>query len=101
MVIEVNLPEVKRYILQHKAMKTAAKIYGLIIKELNGSIKSRIRHWSNRITSYLNYLRDWGEAGVVKIGTNTTTKLAEGGMTRMLLGYADNHTWDCYEMLNC
>jgi hypothetical protein len=36
----------------------------------------------------------------VKIKTNSTPKLADRGITCMLVGYADNHTGDCYEMLN-
>jgi ribosomal protein S20 len=42
MMIKSNLPEEKQYIKQHKAMETAAKLDGLIVKNLNGRIKSRI-----------------------------------------------------------
>jgi hypothetical protein len=42
MLIKANLPEEKQYIKQHKSMETAAKLDVLIVKNLNGSIKSRI-----------------------------------------------------------
>jgi hypothetical protein len=100
MMIEANLPEEKCYIIQYKAMETAAKLDGLIVKDLNGSIKSRVEHWSGRMPTYVRYLREWGEAGVVKIKKNSTPKLADRGITCMLVGYADYHTGDCYKMLN-
>ena len=100
MMIEANVPEEMRYVIQHKAMETAGKLDGLIMKNINGVIKSRVEHWSGKMPSYSKYLREWGEAGVVKTKTNTTPKLADRGVTCMLVGYADNHTGDCYEMLN-
>ena len=100
MMIAAGIPRDKRYLVGHKAFETATKLDGLIPVEVNGTIKPRIEHWSGKVPDYSKHLRVWGEAGTVKTRTKTTPKIEDRGVTCMLVGYADNHTGDCYEMLN-
>jgi hypothetical protein len=45
-------------------------------------------------------LRTFGEAGTVKIKTDTTQKLHDRGVQCMFVGYAENHKGDVYRMWN-
>ena len=42
----------------------------------------------------------WGWAGVVKTKRSMSAKLNDRGTVMMMVGYADNHTGDCYRMYN-
>jgi hypothetical protein len=47
---------------------------------------------------WVAHLRTWGEAGVVKLKTLSTAKLEDRGVTCMFVGYAEDHSSDCYRM---
>ena len=100
LMIEAKVPKNKRHIVGQKAFETATKLDGLIPTTINGTTKTRAEHFGNEIPSFVNHMRKWGEAGIVKIRTKTTPKMDDRGITCMFVGYPDNHSGDAYEMLN-
>lgn len=100
MMIAANIPKEWKPVVAQKAFETATKLDGLIPVTIDGVTKPGIEHWCGKMPLYANHLRKWGEAGVVKIKTNTTPKMGDRGITCMMVGYAGNHNGDCYEMLN-
>ena len=83
-----------------EAIKTANDLDVLAAIDLDGVIKPRVEHWSGKLPAYVNYLKTWGEAGTVKLKNKTTTKIRDQGITCMFVGYAKQHSGDCYRMLN-
>ncbi len=47
---------------------------------------------------FVKYLKQWGEAGVVKLNNSMTPKIYDRGMTCMLVGYSNIHAGDTYRM---
>ena len=95
-----NIPKKYRNIVAAKAIETAAKLDGLRITNINGREATRYIHQYGVNPPFANYLRTWGEAGVVKTKTRTTPKQNVKGVTCMFVGYATDHEGDCYEMWN-
>ena len=101
MMIEAKLPDEMKYLLQHKAMETAAKLDGMVIVTIDGQSKSRFEHWSSgQLPKFSAHVRNWGEAGIVKIASDMSSKLQERGTICMFIGYCDDHGSDAYEMFN-
>jgi hypothetical protein len=101
MMKEANIPKKLRYLVGHKAIETATKLDWLVPVEIGGVTKPRWEHWSGeKLPEWSKSLRKWGEAGVVKTKTAMTPKLEDRGVKSMFVGYADDHSSDCYEMLN-
>ena len=100
MMNDAHIPDEWRPVVAQKAMETATLLDGLVPVTIEGVTKTRVEHWSGAMPKFAQHLRKWGEAGVVKIKTNTTPKLSDRGITCMFVGYAKNHSGDCYEMLN-
>jgi hypothetical protein len=93
-----NVPEIVRYKLFKEAFKTASLLNALLIVEIDGEQRSRVEHWGGQKPKYAANLRTWGEAGTVKVKTNTTPKLADQGVQCMMVGYAKDHKGNVYRM---
>ena len=100
MMIEAKLPDEMKYLLQHKAMETAAKLDSMVVVEVNGHYKTRCEHWSGEMPKFHGHVRRWGEAGMVKLSNDLTPKLNERGVVCMFIGFCDDHGSDAYEMYN-
>ena len=97
-MIDANVPYLTRYKIVHEAISTATKLDGLVIVSINGKKATRYEHFGLPIPKFVEFLRTWGEAGVVKTKTKTATKLTSKGSSCMFVRYADNHAGDCYRM---
>mmetsp|Transcript_18815 Transcript_18815/g.23344 ORF Transcript_18815/g.23344 Transcript_18815/m.23344 type:complete len:1201 (+) Transcript_18815:436-4038(+) len=95
-----NVPEEYRYKVFPYAFETVTKLDGLTVIELDGKVATRYEHWYGRNPAFKDHLRTWGEAGTVTMKVTGTPKIADRGITCMMIGYADNHDGDVYQMLN-
>ena len=93
-----NLPQEERYTLFEEVANTITKLDWLTVIEINGVKKTRAEHYNNQLPGFAQHLRTIGEAGTVKIGKNG--KINDRGVTMMFLGYANNHSGNCYRMYN-
>ena len=62
MMIEAKLPEEMKYMLQHKAMETAAKLDGMVIVTIDGQSKPRFEHWSGQLPKFSAHVRNGDDA---------------------------------------
>jgi hypothetical protein len=100
MMHQANLPASVRPRVWTEAFKTATLLDGLVPIEINGKLATKYVHWCGENPMFAKHLRTWGEAGTVKIKTDTTPKLADQGVQCMFVGYAMDHPGDCYRMWN-
>ena len=92
------MPKRMRYALFAECTCTATKLDWATPITLKGVTKTRIEHFGMKIPKFFGQLRTWGEAGTVKTGKDG--KVGDHGVTCMFVGYADNHSGDCYRMYN-
>ena len=95
-----NVPLDMRYKLWKAAFKTATLLDGLASITLDGKTATRYEHWSGTNPDFAQHLRIWGEAGTVKTCSKQTPKVVDRGVHCMMIGYAIDHTGDCYLMWN-
>jgi hypothetical protein len=57
-----------------------------------------IDYWDGKLPKVCQHLREWGEAGVVKLLTATTTKIYDRGKVCMFVGYSLDHNGDTLRM---
>jgi hypothetical protein len=99
LIADANLPLEFRFRLYRDVMRTAAKLDSMVVIQKNGIEKTRFEFFDNgKKPRWADKLRTWGEAGVVKLKTLLTAKLEDRGRTCMFVGYADDHSADCYRM---
>ena len=96
LLYRANVPYAERYKLFREAFKTATLLDGLMPIEIDGKVATRYWHWSGSEPAFAKHLRIWGEAGTVKTKTSMTPKLLDRGEKCMFVGYALDHTGDCY-----
>ena len=100
MLVAANIPEHRRYLFAKEAFQTATKLDDLTVVEFKGQEKCRIQHWGEDIPRFVHSMIPWGWAGVVKTKRSFSAKLNNRGTVMMMVGYASNHTGDCYRMYN-
>jgi hypothetical protein len=98
MMHKANIPMEVRPKVWTEAFKTATLLDGLIPIEIDGKIATRYVHWCGKNPDFAKHLRTWGEAGTVKTKTAKTPKLMDSGVQCMFVGYALDHSGDCYRM---
>eukprot|EP00957_Ditylum_brightwellii_P176303 13424614-Ditylum_brightwellii.AAC.1 len=81
MMIAAIIPYDMRYNLFCEAFTCATHLDWLVVIELDDVKATRIEHWCGELPKWAKVLRTQGEAGVVKIKTKTTPKLAKQGLT--------------------
>ena len=99
-MIEANVASDYKHIVAQKAFETATKLDGLVPITLDNVTKTRVEHFEGKLPGFVTHVKKWGMAGTVKIKNINTPKLGDRGITCMFVGYATNHSGDCYEMLN-
>ena len=98
MMIDANVPYLRRYKIVQEAVLTATKLDGLIVVHVNGKEATRYEQFGLPVPKFVNHMRTWGEAGVVKTKSKPSSKLTNKGSSCMFVGYADNHSGNCYRM---
>ena len=88
-----NIPRASCYKLFGEVVKTATKLDGLVMVEINGVKKTRVEHYANIIPRWTKFMRTFGEAGTVRTGKDG--KVGNRGVTMMMVGHADNHEGNC------
>ena len=74
------------------------KLNSLVMVEINEANKACVEHYANIIPRWVKFMRTFGEAGTVRTGKDG--KVGDRGVTMMMVGYADNHEGNCYQMFN-
>ena len=100
MMIAANISYAMRFVLFKEAYACATLLDGLVVVEINGEIKTRLEHWGADLPKWTRALRTWGEAGVVKLKSSTSPKMANKGLTCVFVGYAIDHAEGVYRMWN-
>ena len=98
MLQHANVPKRMWYPLFAECECTATKTDWVTPITLKGVTKARIEHFGMKVPKFFKHLRTWGEAGRVKTGKDE--KFGNPGVTCMFVGYAYNHSEDCYRMYN-
>jgi hypothetical protein len=71
-----------------------------VVLEIKGKRATRYEHMFGKNPEWAGHLRNFCEAGTVKIKTGTTPKLHNKGVKCMFVGYAENHKGGVYRMWN-
>ena len=100
MMIAANVPYAMRFKLYREAYRCATLLDGLVVKEVDGEVKTRMEHWGMSLPKWTAALRTWGEAGVVTLKQKMRPKMEDKGLTCMLVGYAEDHAEGVYRMWN-
>ena len=99
-MIGANVSSVMRFKLFKEAYKCTMLLDGLVLKTLDGVIRTKIEHWGRNLPQWTKALRTWGKAGVVKLKSKTTPKMANRGIMCMFVGYCKSHAENVYCMWN-
>jgi hypothetical protein len=71
---------------------------GLIVRTLNGAVKTKFGHIYGVDPKVIMPMRLWGEAGIVKVTGKIKSKLELRGKDAMFVGYAGCSAGDTYRM---
>jgi hypothetical protein len=91
LIVKANFPVKYRYHLFREEFSTSTDLDGLMVVEIKGKRATRYEHMFGKNPDWAEHLRTFGEAGTVKIKTDTTPKLYDKGVQCMFVGYAENH----------
>jgi hypothetical protein len=100
LMARANIPMSKIYLLFREAFKTATDLDLLVVTTIGKKKATRHDHFYGKNPKWMKCLRTWGEAGTVKVKTNTTPKVADRGVHCTFIGYAHDHDCDVYRMWN-
>jgi len=100
MLVRANVPLNYHFHLYREAFKTATDLDGQVKATVNGKRATWYQHMFGSNPWWTKHLRLFGEAGTVKTATGTSAKLADRGVQCMMVGYAENHDGDVYQMWN-
>ena len=62
---DAHLPKKYRFVLANDLLDHATKLDWLVPVELNGEKKARVLHYQKTLPKFTNFMKLWGEAGVV------------------------------------
>ncbi len=93
-----ELPRDRRLDFFPEVVMIMTKLDWLKLITINKVKKTRIEHYGLPLPKFTQYLRTWGEAGIIK--TSRDGKIRDRGVTGMFMGYALNQEGDCYRMWN-
>ncbi len=68
---------------------TMTKLDWLKLIQINKVKKTRMDHYGLPLPKFTQYLRTWGEAGIIKTGKDGKT--GDQGVTGMFMGSTSNH----------
>jgi hypothetical protein len=98
MLSAAQVPREERHKMWGEVAKTATSLDNLIAVTINGETKTRYEHAGLQIPSFVKHLSTFGEAGIVK--NMKDGKVGDRGIKMMFVGYAEEHTGNCYRMYN-
>jgi hypothetical protein len=81
-----------------EAFQTATFLDRLTVIEIDNKKLTQFEHWENQLPRFVKNLREWGEAGIVKLRTSTTPKIYDRGKPCKFVGYCLNHAGDTSRM---
>ena len=79
-----NVPRAIRYTLFGKTTKTATKLDSLVLVEIDGVKKTRVKHYTALIPNWVKHRRTFREAGTVRRGKDG--EIGNHGVTMMFWG---------------
>ena len=79
-----------------EALRCVTQMDGLTVVEVGGALKTRDEHVFSKNPGWVVNLRNWGEAGVVKLSKDGKT--GDHGATMMFIGYPSSHELDSVRM---
>jgi hypothetical protein len=100
LMVHANIPLKLRYKFCAEAFKVATLLDGFSIVAIDGKSQSWFEHYTGCKPPIAKFLRIWGEAATIKVKNFATTKVEDHGVHCMFVGYAKDHTGDCYRMWN-
>ena len=83
-----NVPFIVRYRFYDYAFHTATMLDSLVIENIDDKECTRYEHLYGKKPQFVDHLRHWGEAGTVKVKTDTSPKMKDKGIQCMFVGYA-------------
>jgi hypothetical protein len=83
------VPRNRRLDFFPEVIMTMTKLDWLKLITINKVKETRIEHYGLPLPKFTQYLRTWGEAGIIKIGKDRKTETQE--IMGMFVGYASNH----------
>ena len=81
-----------------EVIRCAMQLDGLTVVDVEDESKSHDEHVFGKKPGWVINLRNWGEAGVVKLGKDGKT--GDHGVTMMFVGYPFSHESDSVRMWN-
>jgi hypothetical protein len=88
-----GIPDVMRALLVSEAMRYSVQVDSLAMVNLNGKLLTREEHVFGNKPKWVNNMRIWGEAGVVKTGKDKKT--GNRGATMMFVAYSNRESDSC------
>ena len=85
-----------QYCLFGEIFTTVTLLDGLTVIELSGKDANRYEHFFGETPKFMHSLHTVGEAGTVKIKTDTTPKLEDCRIHCLFMGYSLLHASRCY-----
>eukprot|EP00957_Ditylum_brightwellii_P201230 15324682-Ditylum_brightwellii.AAC.2 len=73
---------------------------GTVVVVVDDIKHTQYEHFCGKLPKFLKFLKQWGEAGTVKVRIRSTPKLNNRRFTCMMVGYATKQEANCYEMLD-
>ena len=95
---QAMVPEEKEYLLYWEAISHATRLDGLVLITINGMTKTHYEYLLGKNPRFVENMRTWGEAGVVKEPKSWKSKLGKHGRKAMFVGYALNRLSDTLRM---
>ena len=93
-----HIPAAVRRLIWNEAFGLATLLDALVVVTVHGIKKTRWEHWYKALPSFVNNLRTFGEAGIVKTRDRVTPKTSNRGAPCLFVGYPRNHPGDTYRM---
>ncbi len=98
MLSRAHLPIQTQYLLCRKALCNATHLSNLQVVKRDGNMLTRYEPFYGETPKYATQLQGFGETGPVKMGKDG--KLGNHGIPMIFVGYALDHSQDCYCMYN-
>ena len=98
-MVEAIIPNEFQNSMFPHAFKFAFQMKLLEVITIDGKIKSRVKHFTEKLPIWVKILGEFGERGTLKMGQRMDPKSAPRGQTCRLVGFSKNHGKDSYVML--
>jgi hypothetical protein len=93
-----RVPEEEKYKLIREGIHYLTFLDGLIVKDVQGVVKTKYGHLHGEDPKVKMPMRTWGEGGVIKVTNKIKSKLQLRGAAAMFVGYTNHSLQDTYRM---